>query len=46
MGKIFNMRNVTVPIKVASKVVLGTDFSDKPLDPKKLELFDAAWSIS
>ena len=27
MGKIFNSKNVTTPLKFASRMVLGTDFS-------------------
>jgi hypothetical protein len=34
MSKIFDRRNITVPMRAASKVVLGTDFRRaKPLDP-------------
>ena len=29
MGKIFNSKNVTTPIKFASRIVLGTDFSQE-----------------
>ena len=47
MGKIFNSRNVTVPLRAASKVILGTDFKNsRPIDPQRLDLFEAAWGIS
>ena len=47
MGRIFNSKNVTVPLKYASKVVLGTDFADnKRIDLQRMELLEAAWGIS
>ena len=27
MGKIFNRKNITTPLKFASRLVIGTDFS-------------------
>ena len=48
VGKIFNRRNITTPLKFASNLVIGTEFG-KPsspvlqIDKNTLEYFEFVW---
>lgn len=51
LGKIFNAKNVTFPLKLISKIVLGTDFKSneeklKQVDPQNLKVLESAWMLS
>jgi hypothetical protein len=51
LGKIFNPSNITGPLKLMSKTLLGTDFRSredklKNINQGNLKLFESAWTLS
>lgn len=50
LGKMFRTSNVTTPLRMASKVVLGTDFRSpeerlKTIDQGNLKMLESAWTL-